>query len=437
MASSPVTPHTPADALALKRRTITLALLTFVYFFSYMDRYILAILLELIKADLHLSDTQLGLLSGLAFAVFYATLGIPVAWLADRKSRRTIIAIALALWSGMTALCGLAQNYTQLLAARIGVGIGEAGSSPPSHSIIADLYAPHERASAMAIYTTGVVLGGGFGSMIGGSIAAAYGWRAAMMAIGIPGVILALLIKFVLVEPRRGLSDPSHVPGDSASPKIRDGFRSLFGDGVAVHLVMAVTITSLIGYALTAFGFSMLQRSYGIPMRSLALFLAPGLAIVGTVSGIGGGWIADKAAKRWGLHAQSLMVAILKTCALPCTLVFCIAPNGTVAISALVLSYVFASSYLGPTFALLQGLAPVKLRAMWAAITLLVINLIGLGLGPTLVGGISDALKPTYGADSLRYAMFLIAAITPWAIFHYWRAGAVLGRRERGVTAAA
>ncbi|PZP08787.1 MAG: MFS transporter, partial [Sphingomonas hengshuiensis] len=182
------------------------------YFFSFMDRYILSILLEAIKADLQLNDTQLGLLSGFAFALFYATLGIPVAWLADRASRRDIIAVALALWSAMTALCGTATNFAQLLLYRIGVGVGEAGSSPPSHSIIADLYPPEKRAGAMAIYATGVVLGGGFGTIIGGVIASAYGWRWAMAAVGLPGIVLAIIVRLLMVEPRRGLSDPGGVP---------------------------------------------------------------------------------------------------------------------------------------------------------------------------------------------------------------------------------
>nr|WP_254447819.1 MFS transporter [Sphingomonas sp. ID1715] len=206
---------------ALSRRTLTLFLLTLTYFFSYMDRQILSILLEPIRADLKLSDTQLGLLTGLAFAVFYATLGIPVARLADRGNRRNIVAISLAVWSLFTALCGLAQNYVQLLLARIGVGVGEAGSSPPSHSMIADLYPPDRRAGAMAVYTSGVVLGGGFGTMIGGYLAHEYGWRLAIMAVGLPGLALAIIVRLFVVEPPRGMSDPArtHRPHSRRWPK--------------------------------------------------------------------------------------------------------------------------------------------------------------------------------------------------------------------------
>ena len=192
--SSPTSlPEVQATFVA-KRRALTLLLLTLAYFFSYMDRQILAILNEDIIRDLHLSDAQMGMLGGLAFAIFYAGLGIPVAWLADRSNRVRIIAIALAMWSGFTAAGGLAMNFWQLLAARIGVGIGEAGSSPPSHSIIADLYPPEKRASAMAIYSLGVGLGAAFGTIIGGTVATFYGWRVAMYVIGLPGLVLALII---------------------------------------------------------------------------------------------------------------------------------------------------------------------------------------------------------------------------------------------------
>jgi MFS family permease len=433
-------PHVPREideTLAMRRRTLTLGLLTLTYFFSYMDRQILAILLELIKADLKLSDTQLGLLTGLAFAVFYAGLGIPVARLADRSNRRNIIAVSLALWSAMTVVCGLAQNFVQLLLARIGVGIGEAGSSPPSHSIIADLYPVEKRASAMAIYTLGVVLGGGFGTLIGSQLAAAYGWRIAIMAIGAPGILLAVIVWLFVVEPKRGLSDAGRVADAGSMPSIASVFGDIWRNAAARNLVVAVTLTSLIGYALTSWGLSYLQRSLDFTVRQAGLF---GLvaALVGTVSGVAGGRLADWAAKRWGIHAQSWMVALLKVAALPFTLLFFLTDTPMVAIIAFGFQYLFASSYLGPTFAMLQGLAPLRMRAMWAAITLLVINLIGLGLGPFLIGVFSDLLKPLTGdQQSLRWALVVMASATPWAIFHYWRAGVHLKQGQDAAKAAA
>jgi len=428
MASIPVQSLETADEKALRRRGLTLFLLTVVYFFSFMDRYILSILLELIKADLKVSDFQLGLLSGFAFAIFYAGLGIPVAWLADRRSRRDIIVVALTIWSAMTALCGFAQNYTQLLLCRIGVGIGEAGASPPSHSMIADLYPPDKRTSAMAIYATGVVLGGGLGTMIGGAIASAYGWRWAMMAVGLPGILLAVIVRLFVIEPRRGLSDPGHVHDKANMPTMRQGFSALLGTPAAIHLIMAVTVTSLIGYATGSFTLSYFQRSFGVSVLTISLVYAPVVALIGGVTGVIGGRLADAAARRWGMHAQAWLVAVFKLCALPFGLTIFLGTSLPVVIAAFMLNTVFASSYLGPSFSLIQGLAPIRMRAVWAAITMLVINLIGLGLGPTMTGVISDLLRPSFGEESLRYALLTMASLTPWAIFHFWRAGVLMKR---------
>lgn len=427
--------HPEIDAtLALRRRGLTLTLLTTAYFFSYMDRQILAILQELMRVDLHLTDTQLGLLAGLAFAIFYATLGIPVARLADKGNRVNLIAGALALWSLFTAVCGLAQNFWQLLGARIGVGIGEAGSSPPSHSIIADLYPPEKRAGAMGIYSLGVVLGAAFGTMIGGTVAHLYGWRAAMFTVGLPGIVLALLVKWLVVEPKRGLSDAQIVAEGEAHgeiPSVAEGFRSMLANKAAFHLVMGVTITSMIGYGHAAFGPSFMQRSLGMPMFDIARFVAPIGAICGTISAVGGGWAANWAARRWGLYAQSWLVVAMKIVGLPLAFLFYTETDVPTALVIYFASILLTSSYLGPSFALIQGLAPLRLRALWAAVTLFVINLVGLGAGPTLIGVISDLLKPTFGEESLRYAMMGFAAATPWALFHYWRAGALLKRKDR------
>ncbi|HEX4694762.1 MFS transporter [Sphingomonas sp.] len=412
-----------------ERRALTLLLLTFAYFFSYMDRQILAILNEDIVKDLHLGDEQLGLLNGTAFAIFYAGLGLPIAWLADRSNRVRIIAIALTIWSGFTALGGLAMSFWQLLGARIGVGIGEAGSSPPSHSIIADLYPPEKRASAMSIYSLGVGLGAAFGTIIGGVVATYYGWRVALYVIGLPGLLLAVTIWLVVPEPKRGLSDAQIAMDEGSKPTFAEGFASLFSNRAALHLIVGFTLTSMIGYGLTAFGPSYMQRSFGFTKLDIALKVAPAGAVIVGVAAIASGRLADWLTRRYGLYAQSLMVAVLKTCGLPLTICFYLSTSGNVAIGFFFASILFSTAYLGVTFALIQSEAPIRQRAMWAAITLLVNNMIGLGLGPLAVGAISEALKPTYGAESLRYAMFTFAAITPWAIFHYWRAGVLLKRR--------
>ena len=432
----PVLPQAEQDALALRRRGLTLTLLTVTYFFSYMDRQILSILLEPIKADLGVSDTQLGLLTGLAFAVFYAVLGIPVARLADRHNRVNIIAISLALWSVMTGLCGLAQNFLQLLLARIGVGVGEAGSSPPSHSMIADLYPPEKRSGAMGIYSLGVVFGAGFGTLIGGLLAAAYGWRIAIIAVAIPGVILAVVLKMFVVEPRRGLSDPVRAAAAGvaqasvANSTILDGFKALWANPAARHLVMAVTVTSLIGYAITAWSPSFFMRSYGLGLREIAVIIALLATVAGGTSGVVGGRIADFVGKRHGVQAQAWLVASLKLAAFPFAIAVYLTNDLAWALGLYAVAILLQNSYIGPTFALIQGQAPLRMRALWAAITLLVINLIGLGAGPTAIGMLSDYYRPMAGDHSLRYALLTMCAVTPWAIYHYWRAGVHLKRQS-------
>jgi MFS family permease len=429
-AAMPETGPETADARALRRRGLTLALLTLTYFFSFMDRQILAILLEAIKADLKLSDTQLGLLSGLVFAIFYATLGIPIARLADRSSRRNIIAASLAVWSVMTAACGLAQTFAQLMLARIGVGVGEAGAGPPSHAIIADLYPPEKRAGAMAIYSLGVLLGGGLGLMIGGNVAASHGWRAAMFVVGLPGVALAIIVRLLVVEPRRGLSDARHADAGGEAPSLWQGISSICASAPAFHLVAAITITSLVGYAITGWGPSYMQRSLGLSIREVANYVAFPAAIIGSASALIGGALADRAAKRHGVWAQSWVVTVMKVVALPFAIGFYFVDDTRLALGCYFVSMIFAGAYLGPTFAMIQHLAPVRLRATWAALSLLAINLIGLGLGPYMVGQLSDVFKPSMGEQSLRYAMLCVALLSPWAIFHYWRAGVLMRRAQ-------
>lgn len=426
----------PADypevkaTLAIKRRGITLFLLTVAYFFSYMDRSILAILQEAIIKDLHISDFAMGLIGGTAFAIFYAGLGLPVARLADKHNRVKIIAIALAVWSGFTALGGLALNFWHLLGARIGVGIGEAGSSPPSHSIIADLYPPDKRTSAMAIYSLGVGLGAAMGTVLGGTVLHFYGWRTALFVVGLPGLLLAVIIWAVVPEPKRGLSDAQiAMDGDTPRASLMDSVRGILANPAVQHIIMGFTLTSMIGYGHAQFGPSYLQRSFGFGPLDIAWKVAPAAALVILAGTIGSGKLADRLAKGRGLHIQSTMVAILKTCALPMMVLFYSTSNVNVAVFAYLAALFFGACYLGPTFSLIQSQAPIKQRAMWSAIALLVNNLIGLGLGPALVGGVSTLLKPYYGAESLRYSMFIFAAITPWAIFHYWRAGVLLKRQ--------
>ena len=272
--------------------------------------------------------------------------------------------------------------------------------------------------------------GAAFGTIIGGVVATKYGWRVAMYVIGLPGLLLALVIWLVVPEPKRGMSD-AQIAMEDAKPTLADGFTTLFANRAALHLIAGFTLTSMIGYGLTAFGPSFMQRSFGFTKLDIALKVATVGAVIVAIAAVISGRIADRLTKRYGLYSQSYMVVIFKAIGLPLTFCFFAAPNPTFGVAAYFVSILFSTAYLGVTFALIQSEAPVRLRATWAAITLLINNLIGLGLGPLAVGAISDALKPAYGAESLRYAMFTFTAITPWAIFHYWRAGVVLKRKAK------
>ena len=270
-------------------------------------------------------------------------------------------------------------------------------------------------------------MGGGFGTLIGGVIAHHYGWRVAMMAIGLPGVILALVVWRFVVEPRRGLSDLRQVTPE-AMPSLWQGVLSIWRSHAARHVVMGFTITSMIGYALVGWGPAYLQRSLGMSMLQVSLYVAIPAAITASASALIGGKLADRMTRRHGSWAQAWVVAVMKVIAFPFAVAFYVVDGLPQALTVYFVSLLFASAYLGPSFALVQHLAPLRLRALWAAIALFVNNLIGMGVGPLMVGRLSDWLRPTYGADSLRYAMLCVALLTPWAIFHYWRAGVLMRR---------
>jgi len=422
-------------------RRYALMILVLGYTSSHVDRNIMGILLEPIKAELLLSDTQLGFLSGIAFAIFYATLGIPIALVADRGNRRNIIAWAIAIWSGMTALCGLAGNFWQLALARIGVGVGEAGSSPPSHSMIADMYGPDERASAMAVYSLGVYLGVMIGFLIGGWVAVWYGWRSAFFVVGLPGLLLALLVRFTLVEPERGGAD-GMAPEKADTPLniktgfglVREGSRHLWHTAAARHVVCGVTITSFVGYGGVMWGPAFLIRTHGMSIGEVSTFLA---IIVGVIGGLGayiGGHMTDRLARkdeRW----NTWVVAWAKMLVVPFIAAFYLMDNtpafylGTYPVSILWVLYVpisfLGAFYLGPSFAMIQTLTPPAKRALASAVMLFILNIIGLGFGPQFVGILSDFFNHTMGMgnQSLRWALFGTSLLNLWAAAHYFLAG--------------
>ena len=401
-------------------RRYILFILVLVYTFSHIDRQIMGILIEPIKAEFGASDTQMGFLSGFAFAIFYATLGLPVAVWADRGNRRNIIALAIAIWSGMTALCGFAGSFVQLAFYRIGVGIGEAGSSPPSHAIIADLYPPEQRSGALGIYALGVYFGVMAGFLIGGYVAQYVGWREAFLIVGLPGLLIALIVRFTIVEPPRGHSEQLAAPIEKGS--IRKGFAHLMKSPASFHLTLGCTLTSFVGYGGVIWVPAFLIRSHGVSISEAGLILAPMVGILGGLGAFFGGKIADRVA-RIDLRWNAWVVACAKLATIPAIFVFYLADDLTTALLAYAPISILGAFYLGPTFAMVQSSAPLHLRAMMAAILLFILNLIGLGAGPQTVGILSDLLNESFGTDSLRYALLIVSMMTFWAAGHYFAAG--------------
>ncbi|MDC8831317.1 spinster family MFS transporter [Alteromonas gilva] len=384
----------PEPTLPANRyRYYVLLMLTLVYAVNFIDRQIIGILSPFIKADLGLDDAQLGYLKGIYFALLYTLTGIPIAWLADRSNRINIVAISLTLWSGFTALSGLAGNYLQLVLCRIGVGIGEAGGTPPAHSIIADLFQPKQRATAMAIYALGIP----FGIMLA-YLASAFvlsggqaNWRTVMIAVGLPGIILALLLRFTVKEPTRQQQQTERQMPVSASVKRLLRTPSWWG------MVMGITLSSFANYAVIAWQMDFFVRRFS-EVSVVGLLVVFGV-INGTLYALGvwaGGAIAD----RWGRTqpgAYAALPAVALCLGVPAFIVAIHTETLWLAISGFTVLLVTSGTYFGPCFAMAQTLSPANCRAMSTALFFFILNLIALGGGPTFVGILSDYYAPVYG----------------------------------------
>ncbi len=413
----------PPTLFSAATRRYVLSILVIVYTFNFIDRQILSILLEPIKNDLQVSDTALGALSGFAFALFYATLGIPIARLADRSSRRNLIAGALTIWSAMTAFSGLAQNYWQLLAARIGVGVGEAGCSPPAHSMIADYYPAHQRATALGIYALGIPVGILFGFIAGGWIEQFFGWRVAFFVVGIPGLALAIIFRLTVREPPRGLAEGRVITAQQ--PSITETFGYLWAKKSFRHLAIGGALTAFVGYGLTTWAPSFLSRSHGMESGEIGTWLGLILGIPGGIGIVLGGFLADKFGSRdtrWFLWIVSVALVV----STPFAVAVYLSPTATGALVFLMLPVLLGNFYQATTFSQTQGLVPLGMRAVAAAVLLFIINIVGLGLGPQAVGIVSDLLKPEYGDDSVRYALMIFSLVNLWSAWHYYIAGKYL-----------
>jgi len=402
-------------------RSYMLAVLTVVYIFNFIDRQILVILQEDIKAELLLSDTQLGLLSGLSFAIFYVTFGIPIARWADKGTRRNIVALAVGTWSLMTALCGLVGNYAQLLAARIGVGVGEAGGSPPAHSMISDLFPPEERATALSIYSMGINFGILFGFVIGGWVNDFFGWRMVFFVIGAPGIVMALIVRFTLREPPRGHAEKVAQVADA--PPFKEVIDLLWSRPSFRHMSLAAVLHAFVGYGVGQWIASFFIRTYELTgTGEIATWLGLISGTAGAAGTFCGGYFADKLGKRdkrW-----YIWVPLLATVgAIPFSLVVYLLNNYGVALSIYLIPVFLGAMFLGPTLAMTHGIVSLRMRALASAILFFVLNLIGLGLGPLFTGMISDLLEPSLGSESLRYALVIVVLLYFWCAFHYYMAG--------------
>jgi predicted MFS family arabinose efflux permease len=401
----------PADPASPAYARYVLGLLFVVFVFNFIDRQILAILLEPIKADLGVSDTAMGFLTGIAFALFYTVAGIPIARIADRGTRRTVIALGLAAWSAMTALSGVVRSFGELALARIGVGIGEAACSPPAHSLLADYFPPDRRATALAVYSMGIHVGVLFGFVIGGWMAQHFGWRQAFLVVGLPGLVLAVVVRLTVREPPR-----LHVTATPVSSAT--AVRTLWAMGTFRHMALGAALHSFAAYGVAAWAPAFLIRVHHMGAAEIGLWLGLISGVGGGIGAVSGGILADRLGARdvrWSLWVP----AIASLVEIPFWLVFLLWPSHVPALLGGIPGVLGGAMWLGPVFATTQNLVRPDMRALASAILLFVINLIGLGIGPQAVGVLNDLLAPWAGAAAVRYSLLIVGLMNAWAAVHF------------------
>ncbi len=426
-----------APAYTGKYRWYVLGLLTVVFSFSHMDRNIIAILLNSIAIDLKLTDWEAGAISGLAFTITYITLGIPLAWAADRHKRKRIISASLALWSLMTAVCGATHNMWQMFLARMGVGIGEAGCVPASQSIIADYFPKERRAFALAIFGLGIPIGSLAGYALGGIINDAYGWRMALLLVGAPGLLVAIVLQKTLREPPRGFSDHQESLGGLPPPSFGEVVSFLFHRWSLLHLFAGTSLIVFGGAVSQTWIPAFFERSHGLRSSQIGVWLAPSIVLGGGIGVLLGGWLADKLAvrdARWYVWIPGIaMIPAIPIAALvlllPATIYQVLGipvHSYVIAIALMAIPGAAYTCYVGPVNAVIQLIVSLRMRATAIAVFLMITNLVGMGLGPFLVGMVSDFMVSRFGHESLRYSMLGFLFIYAWAAFHFFRAGKYL-----------
>jgi MFS transporter, Spinster family, sphingosine-1-phosphate transporter len=400
---------------------LTLWVLLIVYIFNFLDRQIVNILAQPISKELGLSDTQIGLMTGIAFAAFYTFLGIPIAKYADTPTtnRVGLISVSLVIWSAMTAFCGMAQNFVQLLLARIGVGVGEAGCTPAAHSLIADLAPPEKRASAISFYSLGIPIGSLLGMVMGGLIADAYGWRVAFFVAGLPGIALAFVVWFILKDPRAQMA----VAARQSAPTLTTGeaLTEIMKSRAFIYLMIAGAGAAFLGYGKATWTTIFFQRTHDLSPGEVGFWFGIGGGIAGIIGTYLGGYFADRYGRENRRHVLTAP-AIGMTVAIPIAISAYWVQDWRASLVLILLPTLLNAFYVGPTYSCAQGLVPLRARAMAAAVLLFAQNLIGLGLGPLFFGILSDVVKPIAGGDSVRWVLYGAALLGLIPSFFFWRA---------------
>ena len=427
-----MTPSEPMERVrrsSLGQRWYVAIIMCLVYTLSISDRYSISTVLEPIRRELHLSDANIAFLTGTSLALFYVAFGFPLSWLIDRRSRRNIIGICLIAWSLLTAATGLARSYWQLLWARIGVGVGEAGGTPGANSILSDYFPASRRPMALSVFALGAPIGAWLGSQVAGMIALRLGWRAMFLALGIPGVLAGLLVLFSIREPRRGCLDECEDRG--AAPSFLETMRFLLRQRSAMHSIAAQALTALWGWGLMWWTPAFLMRSYSLNVAQAGGILGPIHLIGGSAAMIGSTWLLSRP---WLSDERRVMRLLALNIALATVVTAIIYSTRSLALTK-ALFWLYVPSiyvYLGPGFGILNNLAQPKMRAMYCATLLFLANVCNLVIAPQMVGVLSDWFAP-HGpdAESLRLAMLCLVPTGFWAAWHYWRSARDLLQDER------
>lgn len=400
---------------------------------AFLDRSVISVLMPQLKHQLHLGDMSLGFLSGFAFTICYVLIGLPLAALGERTSRRNIVAAAIALWSVMTALCGRVANFSQLVLLRVGVGIGEAGLTPSAHSLISDLFPPQRRGTAISIFTVGIHLGVFAGLALGGYLAEHFGWRETFFIISIPGIVIALLIFLTVAEPLRGQHE-GVASTDLQYHSLFKVVKLLWTDRGLRYTMLGTTFCSFVTFGQGAWLPSFLVRSHGMTIGHAGLLLGVAGGLGGLIGTLIGGTLSDRFGERnprWRLWVVTVALAIFPISAL----VFLYTPSIGFMWATAMTGVMLTAVHKAPTSAVTLNRTPPRMRARATAINLFLTNLLGGGLGPLVVGGLSDALRPAYGNDSLRYGLVTVSLFSLGAAVSYFVAGNALGTAERAAAA--